>query len=97
MEAEKLKIIAEGMGYEVITTKFGYVEIGFKANGAKKLYEPDTTNNDQNSELEEKLKINTRPILDFWVASVRNGTTSKGKTPREARCNAAYEYFKGEK
>lgn len=96
MEPEKLKIIAEGMDYKDVRIIGHFVYTNYKGQSELAPYNP-ITNNDQNSELEEKLIISTDWIPKTkewyaWVEGSRKGYT--GKTPKEARCNAAYEYFK---
>jgi len=101
MSTEKLKVIAEGMRWSDIHTQHlngRYVILGIPNDcSMQEEYDP-LTNNDQDSELEEKLCISTSFInKDLWQAQIGiEGGCGRGSTPREARCNAAYEYFKQE-
>ena len=100
MEAEQLKVIAEGMGYEIRSSKTSMSEDrlmvwnGFDISTRQK-YNP-LTNNDQMVEIINELKIDTEYWyrLDEWSAEPRGGASRRGKTINEAVCNAAYEYFK---
>jgi len=107
MEPEKLKIIAEGMGYERVVIakdcnppkvmKLRVRLVGFERDE----YNP-LTNNDQMVKIMEKCKICVMPhdIEVFWEAYL--GYKGKiyeanGKTINEAVCNAAYEHYKAVK
>jgi len=103
MNAEKLKIIAIGMGYEAaITESCDRVCYREKGNTLWFDYSPDTTNNDQMVEIMERLKIAVHFWNEEWCANryteidgIEKG--SIGKTINEAVCNAAYEYFESDK
>ena len=103
MEPEKLKVIAEGMGYEVeLNNGYANATVYIRTLGNKiKAYRPDTTNSDQMVEIIgrfDKVEIE-RPMGsngDLAVVRLTKGEksyTGKGKTINEAVCNAAYEYF----
>jgi len=103
MDTEKLKVIAEGMGYEIHSIHDDIVftiHAGFRVNGFP--YQPDTTNNDQMVEIMERLKISAsfRLVEKDWLTSTWGDSAqvgiirATGKTINEAVCNAAYEYFK---
>jgi len=98
MKAEQLKVIAEGMGYEVAyINTIGAVFIHGKLPSR---YNP-LTNNDQMVEIIEKLArddsleikitIGCKPLVTYNFADYYIG-----KTINEAVCNAAYEYFNKE-
>ena len=105
MDTEKLKIIAEGMGYEIFSNdnpriKDRLVVWNGKDIHTRCIYKP-LTNNDQMVEIMEKLKITVRAIPNVsedWFAEPYpyGNRMGSGKTINEAACNAAYEYFKGE-
>lgn len=103
MQPEELKIIAEGMGYEV------HLEMGVRnnqgmmclyihhANGTRTEYAPDTTNDTQCMEIMKELKTDIEYWyrLDEWEANPRRDEIPKrGKTINEAVCKAALEYYK---
>lgn len=104
MDTEKLKVIAEGMGYEATIQFFEgcscyikYKDIidGDKDCAVTELYNP-LTNNDQMVEIMEKhvdavTSVNNH--LGRYRASIEQ-SFGYGETYREAVCNAAYEYFK---
>ena len=104
MEPEKLKVIAEGMGYEVAIKPRninGTVEDAVFSFHGEVWYDP-IINNDQMVEIMEKLKVGVnydfyRDVFlsyiydDFGVILL---SKNEGKTINEAVCNAAYEYFK---
>jgi len=103
MEAEKLKVIAEGMGYYINPSMEDGITVDI--NGHWFDYNPDTTNNDQMVEVLTKL-INLGGLLDschikdennFMIWMDNPEKRWEGKTINEAVCNAAYEYFKAKK
>jgi len=107
MNAEKLKIVAAGMGYEVhedMGVRDGQGAIClyiYHANGTRKEYCPDTTNNDQMVEIMEKaLEINELVEFEKFTDKyymVTDATTYGGKTLAEAVCKWAYEHYKAVK
>lgn len=104
MDAEKLKVIAEGMGYELRGSSSPYltdrvVVWNGKDIHTRAIYNP-LTNDSQCMEIAHKLKINTEYFkdIDEWEAWRKESDNSvlitiNGKTINEAVCNAAYEYF----
>ena len=107
MKAEKLKVIAEGMGYKIAYIVNDWVMC--EAMGGMIFnYTPHLTNNDQLVEIMEKLYMQTIPWQGAfpykWHTRIfREDTNLRefvlrneayGKTINEAVCNAAYEYFK---
>jgi hypothetical protein len=102
MEAEQIKVIAIGMGYEFAYIKVNNVFILDKF-GTPILYKPDTTNNDQMVDIIVKCKM----LVDCTNFSdkvgyeedcnvLKEGSSSEwvsGETINEAVCAAAYEYF----
>ena len=109
MEAEKLKVIAEGMGYSAVVieafdihSKPNHVKIQ-PANGVLRGFTLDynpLTNNDQMVEIMEKLKVSLLQNDDDFITAYLEIDeiyfSARGKTINEAVCNAAYEYFKNE-
>jgi len=99
MEAEKLKVIAEGMGYETERVKSNagcdWVDIIIDGYIAVK-YSP-LTNNDQMVEIMERL-LDIESVLEVERSLALDNTRfvngCSGKTINEAVCNAAYEHFK---
>jgi len=99
MNPEQLKVIAEGMGYEVVVIRdhvwYDYDEYDLTK---AKVYYP-LTNNDQMVEIMEKLArtnsleikitLGCNPLITYDFTNYY-----AGKTINEAVCNAAYEYFK---
>ena len=102
MKPEQLKVIAEGMGYEVQRVADGWVYV--KRGGFRDgfLYSPDTTNNDQMVEIMEKLIevaadkaiLLTKDVEYEIEMEAEDDIYVGGKTINEAVCNAAFEYFK---
>ena len=105
MEPEKLKVIAEGMGYLPVEhpspSRQGDVQMYSKINDVGMTQYNPTTIAEQDSEIELKLNIQTSYQNDKknWIASIWQGENPRsllqeeGETPAEARCNAAFEYF----
>jgi hypothetical protein len=95
MNTDKLKVIAEGMGYYVNPS----IEEGITVDNEGHWidYAPDTSNNDQMVEIMEKLKLCVEYMADGNYRSYPAGRMclmETGKTINEAVCNAAFEYFK---
>jgi len=105
MEAEQLKVIAEGMGYERVALRniSAPKEYQWIALLGSEAYNP-LTDNDQMVEIMDRLihvidLFYFEPFVDgsFKIVDVETDKIiSEGKTINEAVCNAAYEYFKGE-
>ena len=101
---EKLKVIAEGMGYNAVIKPRnirGSVSDAVWLVDREEWYEPHLTNAEQCMEIMEKLEVNVLFISKcLWQAVVgldfgmTGGVDGRGKTINEAVCNAAYEYFK---
>ena len=92
MKAEKLKVIAEGMGYKIAYIVNDWVMC--EAMGGMIFnYTPHLTNNDQLVEIMEKLGLDVIYDQGIWKSG-RDTANYYGKTISEAVCNAAYEYFK---
>ena len=96
LKPEKLKVIAEGMGYEASMHPNGWVYIWIDDKWIK--YNP-LTNAEQCMEIMEEVKITLLYdfVLNYWSASKVKGSKriiGEGKTINEAVCNAAFEYFK---
>ena len=99
LKPEKLKVIAEGMGYQAsnfywpsYSGKIKYITVKGKE------YNP-LTNAEQCMEIMEEVKITLLYdfVLNYWSASKVKGSKriiGEGKTINEAVCNAAFEYFK---
>jgi len=105
MNAEKLKVIAEGIGYEsvVIAKDCTPHKVMKHAEGTmgtlcrRDDYNP-LTDNDQMVEIMERLKISLHfDESDRWYICI-NGSSVAGFSDsiNEGVCNAAYEYFKGD-
>lgn len=101
MNPEKLKVIAEGMGYEAkiegcITHLDELSFVLYRKPEWKSWleYNPDTTNNDQMVEIIVKNGTHTSPVADGqWRAySVKSKGHSIGKTINEAVCKDYYLY-----
>jgi len=106
MEPDKLKLIAEGMGYERVVIakdcnppkvmKLKVRLVGFERDE----YSP-LTNNNQMVEIINK----THPSIDWidddlWQVIIHKKSVTYegwGKTINEAVCNAAYEHYKAVK
>ena len=87
MDTETLKKIAEYMAWSPVSCMI--------CDGVRTETMPNPLMDDSKTvELMEKMKIDVKPILNFWVASARGGFTSKGKTINEAVLNAASELVK---
>jgi len=110
MTPEKLKVIAEGMGYvELVSDNYKLKGRLIVWNGkdihTRQAYKPDTTNNDQMVEIMENLNIQlrrqTHKPKGLWVARieyvVNPMTVCQGKTINEAVCSTAYEHYKAVK
>ena len=101
MEAERLKVIAIGMGREDVSILNNIVTIKTKRQFCNHgVYNP-LTNAEQDSEIEIKLETLTTCIRkDLWQATIYEqdkvtpSHEGRGETPSKARANAAYEYFK---
>jgi len=100
MEPEQLKVIAEGMGYELnergYPVKYKGMEVFFLHVSDEQPYNP-LTNNDQMVEIMERLEIDveyTKYGVETGLIVNTKNYYGKGKTINEAVCNAAYEYFK---
>ena len=108
MKAEQLKVIAEGLGYEVriiIEGQFkGELQIKREVSGYWNWYRPHTTNNNQMVEIMDKLlglflEVRFRKVDDiYWCELIHQSDESKdldceGATKNEAVCKAAFEYF----
>ena len=101
MKPEKLKVIAEGMGYEVAikprNIRGTITDAVFNYNG-EVWYNP-LTNAEQCMEIMEKLKLDVVwwPEQKEWSSErcIAGSSTIgyTGKTITEAVCKAAYEYF----
>ena len=100
MTPEKLKVVAEGMGWtHVLINEDGDVYGYPKSSLHLIVYEPDVTNDSQCMEIMEKLKLN---VLHHHACGDYNdvrivlpsGDFVEGKEIKEAVCNAAYDYFK---
>ena len=101
MNKEQLKIIAEGMGYEVRPSlnpllADRVVVWNGKDIHTRGIYNP-LTNNDQMVEIMERIPLETKRDGDLHYARVI-GTSIWfiSKTLNEAVCNAAYEHFNNE-
>lgn len=92
IKPENLKRLAEYMGYSTYENKdSGLITItqgkGFFAEDVN--YNP-LANAEQDRELEIKFKFITEPVNDGWEAYIPyKNIKGKGKTPSEARLNAA--------
>ena len=99
MTPEQLKVIAEGMGYEIICPKNDIKRFTVwdgEDMHTRCKYNPDTTNNDQMIEIMDGLKYNLKFFDDTneWVIFDKTRyCVGTGKTINKAVCNAAYEYF----
>ena len=106
MNTEKLKVIAEGMGYtswisDIYSKPECWYETGNMHEFIKKGRYNPTTNNDQMVEIMEKILNSLKNIKIINFTSGVNVSfgffgdlEGEGKTINEAVCNAAYEYFK---
>jgi len=101
MELSKLKVIAEGMGYEIYSTvsltrksiKI-YIDESYEIE-----YCPDTTNN-MVEIMDKALEINELVEFEKFTDKyymVTDATTYGGKTLAEAVCKWAYEHYKAVK
>jgi len=103
VEAEKLKVIAEGMHpQDYISVRIVDDRVHIRSelcgsrNAAEWIYNP-LTNNDQMVEIVERLKISIEyQRKDKWLAETQD-ELAFGKIINEAVCNAAYEYYKAVK
>lgn len=96
--ADKLRVIAEGMGYIIIDTHAANFpdSVFIETSLGDDVYDP-ITNNDQMVEIMERLKIDVEHHGDkikAWVNIKDSNRAFWGKTINEAVCNAAYEYLK---
>jgi len=96
MEAEKLKLIAEGMGYtNVFISEESGLLFGAAPNEGQTfgVYHPDE-NNDQMVEIMERLKFKLEFSGESWDAELEKPFIyCLGKTINEAVCNAAFAFF----
>ena len=102
MKPEQLKVIAEGMGYEIEYESYIVTEIdkpdtyiAFVGVGKDQIQYNPLTNNDQMVEIITKLQL----VIDWagdacFAGTYPNLNIYDGKTINEAVCNAAYEVFK---
>jgi len=96
MKSSKLKVIAEGMGYEaeIRDKDFTYEHVVIAGNshvGIKWLKYNPLTNNDQMVEIIERLCPELYYDVGEWYCTYEDDTYVYGKTINEAVCNAAYE------
>lgn len=87
---DKLKAVAEYMGYEVIMRSYNLVHVYADEEWSE--YNP-LTNAEQDRELEIKL-LNLGAVTDkvgetCWIRIKNKGIHATGKTPSEARLRAA--------
>ena len=97
MKPEKLKVIAEGMGYEaeIIDKGFTYERLCVRSDiGALRVYKP-LTNAEQCMEIMERLDAFLNKETSGWYCLI-GLSDGRGKTINEAVCNASYEYFNNE-
>lgn len=102
MSADRLKVIAEGMGYFIncyydVEGELSSFDVSRSSDGEYHKFNP-LENPAQDAEIELRLKAHTwwnegEKIWESYTAVDKN-KMGLGKTPQEARLNLAWEYFK---